>query len=32
MARGQLATVVAASPVGLLLEWYDFFVYGIVVE
>jgi len=30
MARGQLATVVSASSVGLLLEWYDFFVYGIL--
>lgn len=30
MARGQLATVTAASSVGLLLEWYDFFVYGIL--
>jgi CBS domain-containing protein/sugar phosphate permease len=30
MARGQLATVVSASSVGLLLEWYDFFIYGIL--
>ena len=30
MARGQLATVVAASSVGLLLEWYDFYIYGIL--
>jgi CBS domain-containing protein/sugar phosphate permease len=30
MARGQLATVVSASSVGLLLEWYDFYIYGIL--
>jgi MFS family permease len=30
MARGQLATVVVASSVGLLLEWYDFYIYGIL--
>ncbi len=32
IARRTLAsgTVVAASSVGLLLEWYDFFVYGIL--
>jgi CBS domain-containing protein/sugar phosphate permease len=29
-SRGQLATVVAASSVGLLLEWYDFYIYGIL--
>lgn len=30
MARGHLATVVSASSVGLLLEWYDFYIYGIL--
>ncbi|AKT35600.1 putative signal-transduction protein containing cAMP-binding and CBS domain [Pyrobaculum sp. WP30] len=30
MARGQLATVISASSVGLLLEWYDFYIYGIL--
>ncbi len=30
MARGQLATVVSASSVGLLPEWYDFYIYGIL--
>jgi CBS domain-containing protein/sugar phosphate permease len=29
-SRGQLATVVVASSVGLLLEWYDFYIYGIL--
>ena len=29
-SRGQLATVIAASSVGLLLEWYDFYIYGIL--
>jgi CBS domain-containing protein/sugar phosphate permease len=29
-SRGQLATVVSASSVGLLLEWYDFYIYGIL--
>jgi len=28
--RTQLATVVTASSVGLLLEWYDFYIYGIL--
>ena len=29
-SKGQLATVVTASSVGLLLEWYDFYIYGIL--
>ncbi len=29
-SRGQLATVVTASSVGLLLEWYGFYIYGIL--